>query len=193
MEKWCGRFRPRPTLQEWARGLWRYRRKLRARNCGRRTAHRFIRRLRRCASEAKSWIRWKPLLACGQFGLMRKPVFPERRADEGKGRCAYHDAERSAPRCGCGSERRLRLAKEIGVSSVFRTSQSDGAGFTDPGRIGLMVMDEAFDEQTGAKNKWNAGRNNGKAYVGIQEFFDAMGSRCWRNGRAIAIILRSSL
>ena len=29
--------------------------------------------------------------------------------------------------------------------------------------LGLMVMDEAFDEWTGAKNKWIYGRNNGTA------------------------------
>jgi hypothetical protein len=40
-------------------------------------------------------------------------------------------------------------------------------------RIGLMVMDEAFDEWTGAKNKWITGRNNGTpAHHGYSEFFD---------------------
>ncbi len=92
-----------------------------------------------------------------------------------KGICMHHDAG------GLGAavpdavlERRLRLAKEIGCNA-FRTSHNPMAPeFYDLcDRLGIMVMDEAFDEWTGAKNKWVEGRNNGTAsHHGYSEFFD---------------------
>lgn len=71
-------------------------------------------------------------------------------------------------------ERRLRLAKEAGCNAV-RTSHNPMApefyDFCD--RLGLMVMDEAFDEWTGAKNKWIQGRNIGTpSHHGYAEFFN---------------------
>ena len=82
-----------------------------------------------------------------------------------KGVCIHHDA-------GClGAavpdkvlERRLRILKELGANAI-RTSHNPPApellDLCD--RLGLLVMDEAFDEFTPAKNKWVTGRNNGRA------------------------------
>lgn len=91
-----------------------------------------------------------------------------------KGVCIHHDA---------GSigaavpekvlERRLRLLKEIGVNAI-RTSHNP----PDPelldlcDRLGFLVMDEAFDEFSEAKNKWVTGRNNGApSHFGYAEMF----------------------
>jgi beta-galactosidase len=92
-----------------------------------------------------------------------------------KGVCLHHDA-------GClGAavpdkvlERRLRLLKEIGVNAI-RTSHNPPApellDFCD--RLGLLVMDEAFDEFTPGKNKWISGRNDGlPSHFGYAEVFD---------------------
>ena len=92
-----------------------------------------------------------------------------------KGVCIHHDA-------GClGAavpdkvlERRLRLLKELGVNAL-RTSHNPPApellDLCD--RLGLLVMDEAFDEFTPGKNKWVAGRNNGApSRFGYAELFD---------------------
>jgi beta-galactosidase len=81
-----------------------------------------------------------------------------------KGVCVHHEA-------GClGAavpvkvwERRLRTLKELGVNAI-RTSHNPPApellDLCD--RLGLLVMDEAFDEFTPAKNKWVTGRNDGQ-------------------------------
>jgi len=92
-----------------------------------------------------------------------------------KGICMHHDAGAlgvAVP--DAVLERRLRLAKDIGVNA-FRTSHNPMAPeFYDLcDRLGIMVMDEAFDEWTGAKNKWGTGRNNGTAsHHGYSEFFE---------------------
>jgi beta-galactosidase len=91
-----------------------------------------------------------------------------------KGVCIHHDA-------GCVGaavpdkilERRLRTLKEIGVNAI-RTSHNPPApellDLCD--RLGLLVMDEAFDEFTPAKNKWVTGRNVGlPSRFGYAEFF----------------------
>ena len=92
-----------------------------------------------------------------------------------KGICMHHDAGAlGAAVPDAVLERRLRLAKEIGANA-FRTSHNPMASeFYDLcDRLGIMVMDEAFDEWTGAKNKWITGRNNGTAsHHGYSEFFD---------------------
>ena len=92
-----------------------------------------------------------------------------------KGVCIHHDA-------GClGAavpdkvlERRLRTLKDLGANAV-RTSHNPPAPelleLCD--RLGLLVMDEAFDEFTPAKNKWVSGRNNGlPSRFGYAELFD---------------------
>ncbi|MGA2173692.1 MAG: glycoside hydrolase family 2 TIM barrel-domain containing protein [Verrucomicrobiota bacterium] len=80
-----------------------------------------------------------------------------------KGICLHHDAGVvGAAVPDKVLERRLRLAKECGCNAI-RTSHNPAAPeFYDLcDRMGLMVMDEAFDEWTGAKNKWIEGRNAG--------------------------------
>jgi beta-galactosidase len=92
-----------------------------------------------------------------------------------KGVCLHHDA-------GClGAavpakvlERRLRILKELGVNAI-RTSHNPPApellDLCD--RLGLLAMDEAFDEFTPGKNKWVAGRNNGEpSRFGYAELFE---------------------
>ena len=92
-----------------------------------------------------------------------------------KGVCLHHDA-------GClGAAvpekvlaRRLRILKELGANAI-RTSHNPPAPelleLCD--RLGLLVMDEAFDEFTPGKNKWVTGRNNGlPSRFGYAELFD---------------------
>ncbi len=82
-----------------------------------------------------------------------------------QGVCVHHEA-------GClGAavpervwERRLRLLREIGVNAIRTSHNPPAPEFLDLcDRLGLLVMDEAFDEFTPAKNKWVSGRNNGQA------------------------------
>jgi len=91
-----------------------------------------------------------------------------------KGVCIHHDAgSLGAAVPGKVLERRLRLLKEIGVNAI-RTSHNP----PDPellnlcDRLGLLVMDEAFDEFTPSKNKWVAGWNAGvPSHFGYGEMF----------------------
>lgn len=81
-----------------------------------------------------------------------------------KGVCIHHDA-------GClGAavpdqvmERRLRLLRDLGVNAI-RTSHNPPAPelLEACDRLGLLVMDEAFDEFTPTKNKWVQGWNAGE-------------------------------
>ncbi len=91
------------------------------------------------------------------------------------GICMHHDAGAlGAAVPDAVLERRLLLAKEIGCNAI-RTSHNPMAPelYDLCDRLGLMVMDEAFDEWTGAKNKWITGRNNGApSHHGYSEFFD---------------------
>ena len=92
-----------------------------------------------------------------------------------KGVCLHHDAgSLGAAVPEKVVERRLRLLKEIGVNAI-RTSHNP----PDPelldlcDRLGFLVMDEAFDEFTPAKNKWVTGRNNGEpSRFGYGELFN---------------------
>ncbi len=92
-----------------------------------------------------------------------------------KGVCIHHDAgSLGAAVPDKVLERRLRLLKEIGVNAI-RTSHNP----PDPellnlcDRLGLLVMDESFDEFTPGKNKWVTGWNNGApSHFGYSEMFD---------------------
>jgi beta-galactosidase len=92
-----------------------------------------------------------------------------------KGVCIHHDAGTlGAAVPDKVLERRLRILKEIGVNAI-RTSHNPPApellDLCD--RLGFLVMDEAFDEFSPAKNKWVAGRNNGEpSHFGYAEVFD---------------------
>lgn len=107
------------------------------------------------------------------FFLNEKPV-------KIKGVCIHHDA-------GClGAavpekvlERRLRILKELGANAL-RTSHNPPApellDLCD--HLGLLVMDEAFDEFTPGKNKWIEGRNVGTpARYGYAEDFSVWSMR----------------
>ncbi len=92
-----------------------------------------------------------------------------------KGVCIHHDS-------GClGAavpdkvlERRLRILKELGANAIRTSPNPPAPELLDLcDRLGLLVMDEAFDEFTPAKNKWVTGRNNGlPSRFGYAELFD---------------------
>jgi beta-galactosidase len=91
-----------------------------------------------------------------------------------KGVCLHHDAGPIGAAVPAKVlERRLRTLQEIGVNAI-RTSHNP----PDPvlldlcDRLGLLVMDEAFDEFTPGKNKWVAGVNVGMpTHFGYSELF----------------------
>ena len=59
-------------------------------------------------------------------------------------------------------ERRLRALKAIGANAIRTSHSPPDPGFLDLcDRLGLLVMDEAFDEFTPSKKKWVSGRNVG--------------------------------
>lgn len=78
-----------------------------------------------------------------------------------KGVCVHHDA-------GClGAavtkkvwERRLKLLKEMGCNAIRMSHNPPATNLLDLcDSMGFLVMDEAFDEWEGVKNKWSAGHN----------------------------------
>jgi beta-galactosidase len=97
-----------------------------------------------------------------------------------KGVCLHHDlgalgAAFSAPVL----ERRLKALKALGVNAI-RCSHNPMAPeeYDLCDRLGLLVMDEAFDEWTAGKNKWVQGWNMGKpAKAGYNEAFEKWSGR----------------
>jgi beta-galactosidase len=78
-----------------------------------------------------------------------------------KGVCVHHDA-------GClGAAvpekvwiRRLKALKEMGCNAIRMSHNPPAANLLDLcDRLGFLVMDEAFDEWEGVKNKWSTGHN----------------------------------
>jgi beta-galactosidase/beta-glucuronidase len=92
-----------------------------------------------------------------------------------KGVCLHDDA--GALGCAVPDatlERRLVLLKGIGCNAIRCSHNPKAPEFYDIcDRLGLLVMDEAFDEWTGAKNKWIEGWNTGtpSRHPGYSEFF----------------------
>jgi hypothetical protein len=82
-----------------------------------------------------------------------------------KGLCLHHDAGvlgAAVPEVVW--ERRLRLIKDMGANAVRTSHNPQAPEFYDLcDRIGLLVMDEAFDEWELGKRKWVKGRNEGEA------------------------------
>ncbi|HEV2447881.1 MAG TPA: glycoside hydrolase family 2 TIM barrel-domain containing protein [Candidatus Sulfopaludibacter sp.] len=81
-----------------------------------------------------------------------------------KGVCLHHDlGALGAAFSEAALERRLKLLKEIGVNAI-RCSHNPMAPeqYDLCDRLGLLVMDESFDEWTGGKHKWIQGWNQGK-------------------------------
>ena len=92
-----------------------------------------------------------------------------------KGVCNHHDAGylgAAVPRAVL--ERRLRLLKAIGTNAIrcsHNPMQDDLYELCD--ELGLLVMDEAFDEWEIGKRKWVEGRNVGTAgRYGYSEHFE---------------------
>ncbi len=61
-------------------------------------------------------------------------------------------------------QRRLSILREAGCNAIRTSHNPPAPEFLDLcDQMGFLVMDEAFDEWTGGKNKWVAGRNVGTA------------------------------
>jgi hypothetical protein len=82
-----------------------------------------------------------------------------------KGVCLHHDGGAvGAAVPEAMWERRLRLIKAMGANAVRTSHNPQAPEFYDLcDRIGLLVMDEAFDEWEIGKRKWVKGRNEGEA------------------------------
>jgi len=97
-----------------------------------------------------------------------------------KGVCLHHDAGV----LGAASykevwRRRLINLKEIGVNAI-RTSHNPQAShlYELCDELGLLVMNEAFDEWEFPKRKWLTGWNHGTpGYQGTYDFFEAWGEK----------------
>lgn len=78
-----------------------------------------------------------------------------------KGVCVHHDAGALGAAVPISVwERRLRKFKAAGCNALRTAHNPPSADLLDLcDRIGLLVMDEAFDEWEGAKNKWWQGHN----------------------------------
>jgi hypothetical protein len=102
------------------------------------------------------------------------------RAVKMKGVCIHHDlGALGAAFFEEALERRLKSFKQIGVNAIRCSHNPMAPEFYDLcDRLGFLVMDEAFDEWTGGKRKWVAGRNNGTASLrGYHEAFEEWGAR----------------
>ena len=80
-----------------------------------------------------------------------------------KGVCVHQDAGSLGAAVPAGVwERRLRELKALGVNAIRTSHNPPSPEFLEIcDRLGLLVMDEAFDEFTPSKNKWVNGRNVG--------------------------------
>lgn len=97
-----------------------------------------------------------------------------------KGVCIHHDA-------GClGSvvpkdvwRRRLNQLKELGANAIRMSHNPQATDLYDLcDELGLLVMDEAFDEWEFPKRKWLVGWNQGEpGYEGSYDFFEEWSSR----------------
>lgn len=97
------------------------------------------------------------------------------RPEKLKGVCIHHDlGALGAAFNEAALERRLKLLKQIGVNAI-RCSHNPMAPelYEACDRLGLLVMDEGFDEWTLGKNKWVQGRNAGTpSHDGYNQAFD---------------------
>ncbi len=78
-----------------------------------------------------------------------------------KGVCVHHDAGAlGAAVPACVWERRLNKFKEAGCNAIRTAHNPPSKDLLDLcDKLGFLVMDEAFDEWEGAKNKWWQGHN----------------------------------
>lgn len=97
-----------------------------------------------------------------------------------KGLCLHHDAGTvGAAVPEAMWERRLRAIKAMGANAVRTSHNPQAPEFYDLcDQLGLLVMDEAFDEWEIGKRKWVAGRNEGHAdRFGYSSAFNEWGER----------------
>ena len=91
-----------------------------------------------------------------------------------KGVCVHDDAGCLGVAIPVGVwERRLLLLKEMGCNSIRMSHNPHATELYDLcDKLGILVMDEAFDEWEGGKNKWVQGRNFGPPSLqGYNEVF----------------------
>ena len=121
-----------------------------------------------------------------QFGIRRFHFSPDSglifngRALKLKGVCLHHDlGVLGAAFFEEALERRLRSLKAIGVNALRAAHNPMSPEFYAlADRMGILVMDEAFDEWLGGKRKWAEGWNQGVAERrGYHEFFEEWGVR----------------
>lgn len=97
-----------------------------------------------------------------------------------KGVCIHHDlGALGAAFSEAALERRLKSLKALGVNAI-RCSHNPMAPeqYDLCDRLGLVVMDEAFDEWTAGKHKWIEGWNAGKpGTAGYHEAFEEWSTR----------------
>ncbi|MBZ5561015.1 MAG: DUF4982 domain-containing protein [Acidobacteriia bacterium] len=97
-----------------------------------------------------------------------------------KGVCLHHDlGALGAAFSEVALERRLRLLKAIGVNAIRCSHNPMAPELYDLcDRLGLLVMDEAFDEWQAGKHKWIKGWNVGvPGTAGYHEVFDEWSTR----------------
>ena len=97
-----------------------------------------------------------------------------------KGVCIHHDlGALGAAFSEVELERRLKLLKAIGVNAIRCSHNPMAPELYDLcDRLGLLVMDEAFDEWTAGKHKWIQGWNAGvPGTAGYHEVFDEWSKR----------------
>jgi hypothetical protein len=97
-----------------------------------------------------------------------------------KGVCLHHDlGALGAAFSEAALERRLKVLKSLGVNAI-RCSHNPMAPelYSLCDRLGLLVMDEAFDEWTAGKNKWIQGWNAGTpGKAGYHQAFEEWSTR----------------
>jgi beta-galactosidase len=97
-----------------------------------------------------------------------------------KGVCIHHDlGALGAAFSDAALERRLKALKELGVNAIRCSHNPMAPELHDLcDRLGLLVMDEAFDEWTAGKHKWIQGWNAGKPGLdGYHEAFAEWSTR----------------
>ena len=97
-----------------------------------------------------------------------------------KGVCLHHDlGGLGAASSEAALERRLRALKELGTNAIRCSHNPMSPELYDLcDRLGLLVMDEAFDEWTAGKHKWIEGWNAGTPGTrGYHEAFGEWGIR----------------
>lgn len=97
-----------------------------------------------------------------------------------KGVCIHHDlGALGAAFSEAALERRFKVLKEFGVNAIRCSHNPMSPEFYDLcDHLGLLVMDEAFDEWSGGKRKWAQGWNVGTAGTrGYHEVFDEWATR----------------